>query len=114
LTGTVLENKLTELLSHWREVVWAPAPTDLLLQRPGRLNREQRHEALCAVAAARQARQAVLQARAMVVTRLWRDSKEVVARFAEDWLNRQPTDGPVEATANALLFASLDAPDPED
>jgi hypothetical protein len=111
LTGTVLEKKLTELLSHWREVAWAPAPTDLLLQRPGRLNREQRHEALCAVAAARQA---ALQARATVVTRPWRDSKEVVARFVEDWLNLQPADGLVEATANALLFASLDAPDPED
>jgi hypothetical protein len=50
----------------------------------------------------------------MVVTRPWRDSKKVVTRFAEDRLNRQPTDGLVETTANALLFASLDAPDPED
>jgi hypothetical protein len=114
LTGTVLEKKLTELLSHWREVAWAPAPTDLLLQRPGRLNRAQRHQALCAVAAARRTRQAALHARATVVTRPWRDSKNVVTRFAEDWLTRQPTDGLVEATANALLFASLDAPDPED
>ncbi|GDY33220.1 hypothetical protein [Gandjariella thermophila] len=113
VAASVLERELTDLLSRWGEVAHGLAPAEGLQQRPGRLNRHRQHDVLCAVAAARQARQAALHARDAVVNQPWQDSKEAVARFTEDWLNLQPTDGLVNATANALLFASLDDPDPD-
>lgn len=112
-TSSVLERKLTVLLSRWGAVAHGLPPAEELLQRPGRVNRQRQHDALCAVAAARQAQHAAIHARNAVVNQPWQDSKEAVARFTKDWLNLQPTDGLVTATANALLFASLDDPDPD-
>jgi hypothetical protein len=111
VTGSVLEQELTSLLSHWDEVAYGLPPISELLQRPGRLTTQDQHGALCAVAVARQAQHAAIQARDAVINRPWPDFKEAVARFTEDWLNLRPTDGLVNATANALLFASLDHPD---
>jgi hypothetical protein len=110
-TSSVVERKLTVLLSRWGEVAYGLPFSVELVQRLGRVNRLCQQNALCAVAAAKQAQQAAVHARDAVVNQPWQDSKEAVAKFTKDWLNLQPTDGLVNATANALLFASLDDPD---
>ena len=88
------------LLSRWGEVAYGLPPAEELLQRPGRLNRQCQHDFLCAVAAARQAQQAALHARDAVANQPWQDSNVAVARFTEDWLNLQPTDGLMNAVSS--------------
>lgn len=117
ISGESLERQLVGLLSHWHDVSQG-RPAFLrsaeLVQFPGRSNRRSRPEELCAIAAATCATQAALGARSAILTQPWGTSRDVVAKFAADWLNFHPTPGLVEATANALLFAQLDNIEPSD
>lgn len=118
ISAESFEQQLIILLSHWcdvaQEEVTGRFDAATFTQHSGRINRLRAEEVLCAVGAAKQASTAALEARMAILTQPSSTSMETVARFAADWLNLQPTQGLVEATSNALLFASLDDLDPSD
>lgn len=100
--------KVTGLLTHWSALsrfdTLPPAafetPTVKLLTSHLAVG-----TARCAVRAAYQTRQAVVQDPAA--------SGPVVARFAETWLGLRPTEANIAATGNALLQAPLDGAHPD-
>ncbi|WP_327034897.1 hypothetical protein [Micromonospora ureilytica] len=100
--------KVTRLLKHWNsvsqrdttpQIAFEVLPIELLT---GHLAVG---TARCAVRAAYQARQAVVQNPVA--------SEPIVARFAERWLGLRPTDTNIAATGNALLQAPLDGAHPD-
>ena len=109
----VFTKLVTDSLSRWSDVADC-IPLVIVLDGLDEACLEKRAFPVQAVAAAQHATSAAYRARDAVVYEDPSISRDAVARFASAWLGFQPTPEIVDATAAALLYATLDDFDPDD